>query len=124
MLFADPKQSTVDIVQASGRAMRQLPEKKYGYILIPIEVPDNTNLVQFSESTGFRRVVSIISALSTQDERIAESFRLIHEGRKFLGPIIEFDGAIKGTIDVNLDEISKNLSTYIWERVGKYNYRT
>lgn len=36
VLFADPKQSTVDIVQAVGRALRPNKGKKFGYIIVPI----------------------------------------------------------------------------------------
>jgi predicted helicase len=35
VLFADPKQSRVDIVQAAGRALRRYPGKEYAYILLP-----------------------------------------------------------------------------------------
>jgi predicted helicase len=40
VVFAAPKQSTVDIVQASGRALRRARSKEFGYIVIPITVPD------------------------------------------------------------------------------------
>ena len=33
VLFADPKQSRIDTVQAAGRALRRYPGKEYGYIL-------------------------------------------------------------------------------------------
>ena len=39
VLFADPKQSLIDIVQAAGRALRRFPGKEYGYILLPLIVP-------------------------------------------------------------------------------------
>ena len=39
VLFADPKQSVVDIVQAAGRALRRAPGKEFGYILLPLVVP-------------------------------------------------------------------------------------
>ena len=38
--FTDPKRSKVDIVQAAGRALRLSKGKKFGYILIPIFIPD------------------------------------------------------------------------------------
>jgi predicted helicase len=38
--FTDPKRSKVDIVQAAGRALRLAKGKKFGYILIPIFIPD------------------------------------------------------------------------------------
>ena len=36
VLFADPRQSKIDIVQAMGRALRYYKGKKYGYVLLPI----------------------------------------------------------------------------------------
>jgi predicted helicase len=35
VMFADPKQSRVDIVQAAGRALRQYQGKECGYIVVP-----------------------------------------------------------------------------------------
>ena len=73
VLFADPKQSVVDIVQAAGRALRK-HKKKFGYILLPITIPRNQSFEEYSEKTAFKNVSKIIAALSTQDERIAEEF--------------------------------------------------
>jgi len=84
VLFADPKQSVVDIVQAVGRALRTAPNKKYGYILLPIIVPEGVDIEEFSNSTPYRQIVRIITALSTQDERIAEEFRLVDSSKKEL----------------------------------------
>src|SRR4029434_2798565 len=36
VMFADPKQSRVDIVQAAGRALRQYCGKEYGYIVLQL----------------------------------------------------------------------------------------
>ncbi len=80
VLFADPKQSTVDIVQAAGRAMRRYGDKKHGYILLPLTVPDGFDLTKFAETTEFRQVARTITALSTQDERIADQFRIVRHG--------------------------------------------
>ena len=75
VLFADPKQSVVDIVQAAGRAMRPSPGKRYGYIVVPIIVPSGMEFAEFAETTEFKQVARVITALSTQDDRIAEEFR-------------------------------------------------
>ena len=39
VIFLDPKQSQVDIVQAVGRVMRKSEGKKFGYIIVPVVVP-------------------------------------------------------------------------------------
>lgn len=36
VLFADPRKSTIDIVQAVGRALRKSDLKKLGYVIIPV----------------------------------------------------------------------------------------
>jgi predicted helicase len=123
ILFADPKQSIVDIIQASGRAMRKSKGKKYGYILVPIEVPKKIELDKFIESNSFKKIINIITALSTQDERIAEEFRIIQSGRVPIGPIVEFHGNIKGTIDVTLNEFRKVVKTRVWKTLAKLNYK-
>ncbi len=38
VLFADPRKSTVDIVQAIGRALRVAEGKEFGYVLVPVLV--------------------------------------------------------------------------------------
>jgi predicted helicase len=53
VVFADPKQSRIDIVQAAGRALRRYPGKAYGYILLPLIVPPRMKfekLLELAES--------------------------------------------------------------------------
>ena len=85
VLFADPKQSVVDIVQAAGRALRPYPGKDYGYILLPLVVPAGMDVDTFAETTEFKQVARTITALSTQDERIAEQFRVVEHGQNANG---------------------------------------
>ena len=85
VLFADPKQSTVDIVQAAGRALRPHADKKFGYIMLPIIVPKGKTVDKFAETTEFKTVSRVITALSTNDERIAEEFRVVERGKKKAG---------------------------------------
>jgi predicted helicase len=80
VLFADPKQSRIDIVQAAGRALRRSRGKEYGYILLPLIVPRKMNFDDFAETTAFRQVARTITAMSTQDGRIADEFRAIERG--------------------------------------------
>src|SRR5262249_45731968 len=94
VMFADPKQSRIDIVQAAGRALRQAPGKTYGYIVIPLIVPEGMDFDEFAETTAFTQVAQTITALSTQDERIAEEFRAVQEGRVPSGKIVEIEGDV------------------------------
>ena len=123
VLFADPKQSIIDIVQAAGRALRPFSGKKFGYIMIPLIIPDDANLDEFIESTSFRQVGKIIAALSTQDERIVEEYRIHDSGKKQSEKIIIIEGTIPIGLNVDFYEISQKINSKIWEKVGRANWR-
>ena len=124
--FVDPKQSVVDIVQAAGRAMRQSKGtgKKHGYILLPIIVPEGNTLEEFAETSDFRAVIRILTALSTQDERIAEELRNREVGQPLqAGDIINIDPDIVEALDVDYQTFYDGITTKVWETVGKANWR-
>ena len=124
--FIDPKQSTVDIVQAAGRAMRQSKAtgKTHGYILIPIIVPDGQDLDQFAESTDFASVARVITSLSTQDERIVDELRHREPGQSpNPDDIIIVDPDIIESLDVDFEKFNDAVSTRIWASVGRANWR-
>lgn len=124
--FIDPKQSTVDIVQAAGRAMRQSKEtgKTHGYILIPIIVPDGQDLDQFAESTDFASVARVITSLSTQDERIVDELRHREPGQP-PNPdnIIIVESDIIEALGVDYEHFHDVINTRIWASVGRANWR-
>ena len=72
VLFADPRRSTIDIVQAAGRAMRRADGKKFGYIIVPMIVPDDVDLDEFARGSEFKEVVRTIRPLAVNDDRIVE----------------------------------------------------
>ncbi|MEP6482690.1 MAG: DEAD/DEAH box helicase family protein, partial [Rhodoglobus sp.] len=41
VMFLNPRDSVVDVVQSVGRVMRKLEGKKYGYVILPIGVPSD-----------------------------------------------------------------------------------
>jgi hypothetical protein len=123
VLFADPKQSRIDIVQAAGRALRRYPGKEYGYILLPLIVPRKMEFSKFAETTAFRQVASTITALSIQDERIAEEFRAIEKGRVSSGKIVEIEGDVPVGMKIKLGDFAEAISTRLWENVGRANWR-
>jgi hypothetical protein len=114
----------VDIVQAAGRAMRQSEGKEYGYIVLPLLVPSPFDLNAFAESTPFRQMARIITALSTEDERIAEELRLLKTGHKPSDPIIEIEGDVPVGLRVDLNEFAESILARVWERVGRANWRS
>jgi superfamily II DNA or RNA helicase len=123
VVFADPKQSRIDIVQAAGRGLRRFSGKDYGYILLPLIVPSKMDFEEFAETTAFRQIASTITALSTQDERIADEFRAIKKGRQPSGRIVEISGDVPVGMRITLGEFAEAISTRIWESVGRANWR-
>jgi superfamily II DNA or RNA helicase len=124
VLFADPKQSIVDIVQAAGRALRVSPGKKYGYIMMPLIVPDNMELEEFTETTPFKQVSRIVAALSTQDERIVEEFRLNDQGKRTSDRRVEISGSIPVGLKLEISHFIGSIESKMWERIGRCNWRS
>ena len=123
--FVDPKQSTVDIVQAAGRAMRhsKATGKKFGYIVLPILVETGMTVEGLENSNQFKAIAKVVTALSTQDERIAEELKLASEKQASKDRrVIEFDDTFSELISVQLEELVDNLKLKLWEKVGKANW--
>ncbi len=84
--FMSPKKSQVDIVQATGRAMRKDPAnlaKTTGYILVPLflEIAVDESIEAALVRTGFEDIWNILEALQEQDESIAEIIRQMREDK-------------------------------------------
>lgn len=124
VVFTDPKKSKVDIVQASGRALRLSPGKKFGYILIPLIIPENENATEAAKDTAFEEIVATIRALATQDTRIIEYLRAVSSGTipKGGSPV---DGITKINVltKVNEEEFNKSIQLKVWDRVAFGNWR-
>ena len=125
VVFADPKRSKIDIVQAAGRALRLSPGKKFGYILVPIFISENEDPMSFAQGTAFNDVMTVIGHLSTQDTRIAEYLRAVTEGRipQRGSPI---DGLIKINVLTKIDEdkFNKAINLKLWDKIGPSNFKS
>ncbi len=71
VLFMSERKSTVDIVQAVGRAMRKAEGKTYGYIVLPVAVPAGEDPARVLDSgNAFDVVWSVLRALRSHDDRL------------------------------------------------------
>jgi len=129
VLFADQKQSVVDIVQASGRALRQYTDKNtgvkkdFGYIIIPVVLNEGESLDDLTESSRFKTITRIVTSLSTQDETIAEELKQVDAGKQKAGSgKIEVIGSVNKSIKLDLATFTTKINTKIWERVSKLNW--
>jgi len=70
VLFLSARNSQVDVVQSVGRVMRKAPDKKYGYIIIPIVVPANMEESKaLDDNERYKVVWSVLNALRAHDDR-------------------------------------------------------
>ena len=61
VLFADPRRSTIDIVQAVGRALRTAEGKKCGYVVIPVLIDRDGNNGEAFQPSNFDSVLQILA---------------------------------------------------------------
>ena len=79
VIFLDPKQSQIDIIQAVGRVMRKSEGKKFGYIIVPVVVQPNENVVEALEAgkEGYATVGKVLRSLQSHDEELINKIDLI-----------------------------------------------
>ncbi len=71
--FVDPRSSQVDIVQAVGRAIRRGgPEKKVGYIIVPVFFSGTEIDEETINESQFRPVWDVLNALKSHDSSLEE----------------------------------------------------
>lgn len=70
VVFVSPKNSQVDVVQSVGRVMRRSEGKNYGYIIIPVVIPENIEGDEvLSKHPNFKVVWTVLNALRAHDDR-------------------------------------------------------
>lgn len=70
VFFSDPKYSKVDIVQAVGRVLRKSPDKKFGYIVLPIYHTEKGDKRETQRMNAFKSVINVVKAMAEHDERL------------------------------------------------------
>ena len=115
VLFADPKNSTVDIVQAAGRAMRRCEGKDYGYIIVPIIVDEDEEGSIHKDS--FKQIINVISAMGMNDDRIIAEFQALVFNQPRETNICDFDFESVAE-SINLKDFYLNLQNKVWDRLS------
>lgn len=70
IIFLSPRKSQVDIVQAVGRIIRKFEGKDYGYIILPIVVPEGETPETILDNNKTYDVIwQVLNALRSVDER-------------------------------------------------------
>ncbi|MBU3715255.1 MAG: hypothetical protein FGM46_09975, partial [Ferruginibacter sp.] len=125
VLFADPRKSTVDIVQAVGRALRKKEGKQFGYVILPVFTKSKTK-EEIIESAEFKEILSTLRALASNDERIIEFFR--DKSKKEKANSSSKDELVQFDIDENtIESISEkdlmsSLQLKAWDKLAKLSW--
>jgi hypothetical protein len=124
VLFADPRRSAVDIVQAVGRALRPAPGKKLGYVIVPILHDADATPDDIFESESFQEILTTLRALAANDDRIIEYFRAISQGRQRAGGgSVEFDMDERLAQRIDLAQFVREIDLKCWDRLAKLSWR-
>ena len=120
IVFADPRKSKVDIVQALGRALRKKEGKEWGYVILPVVYDGDTNEI---DNDSFNEIINIVRGLAANDERIVEYFKDKAQKGKASSEMIKgsdifsFDSSMLGEKD-----LASQLQIKIWEKLSRFNW--
>lgn len=83
VMFLNPRNSIVDIIQSVGRVMRKSEGKNYGYIILPIGIPAGTEPEEaLNDNRKYKIVWDVLQALRAHDDRFNNTVNKIELNRK------------------------------------------
>ena len=85
VIFLNPRNSVIDVVQSVGRVMRtaQAQGKKYGYIILPIGIPaDMAPEEALKDNEKYKVVWQVLQALRAHDDRFNATVNQIELNKK------------------------------------------
>ena len=114
VFFCDPRRSKIDIVQATGRALRRSPHKSkpFGYIVVPIYHGDRGKLEDAIDQSRFKDLVAVVRSLADQDERLALEIAKVKLG--------DTSSRADSHIQIDLGEMLSSKNIFTPERIHKH----
>ncbi|MBR5362741.1 MAG: DEAD/DEAH box helicase [Oscillospiraceae bacterium] len=78
VMFLNPRNSIVDIIQSVGRVMRKSDGKKFGYIILPIGIPAGEEPeTALGNNDKYKIVWDVLQALRAHDDRFNDTINKI-----------------------------------------------
>ncbi|MEI6623252.1 MAG: DEAD/DEAH box helicase family protein, partial [Actinomycetes bacterium] len=78
VLFLNPRNSQVDVVQSVGRVMRRAEGKDYGYIILPVGVPSDMEPAKaLTDNKRYKVIWQVLQALRAHDDRFSATINKI-----------------------------------------------
>lgn len=123
--FISPRKSKVDIVQATGRAMRKSPGKEFGYVMVPLFVEQATNesIEEALHRTGYDDVWDLLDAMREQDDVLTDLIRQMREDKGRTGGYDESRFSERVEVlgpSVSLDTIRESITSECLELFGAF----
>lgn len=88
VMFLSARNSQVDVVQSVGRVMRTSANKKYGYIIIPVMIPEGTPPEEaLDDNKRYSVIWTVLNALRAHDDRFDAEINKINLNKKKGGRI-------------------------------------
>jgi hypothetical protein len=100
VLFAAPKDSVTDIVQAAGRPLRLSAEAGTAAIIVPAVLPGDDDPAGGAGAGRWENVVRVVRALSAHDDRLAASLAAARAAQGAARPVDGPDPALPARIDL------------------------
>ncbi|MBB5488890.1 DEAD/DEAH box helicase [Nocardiopsis metallicus] len=146
VLFLNPRNSVVDVVQSVGRVMRKADGKDFGYIILPVGIPSNQKPEEaLRDNQRYKVVWQVLQALRAHDDRFNATVNQIDFNKKKPGNIMvgavgaeDFDGTREGVegqaesdtagqfqqtmLSWDVEELQEAVYTRIVEKVGERHY--
>lgn len=120
VMFLNPRNSIVDIIQSVGRVMRKAKGKQYGYIILPIGIPAGMEPEEaLNDNKRYKIVWDVLQALRAHDDRFNNTINKIELNRSkpdnvqvigVTGMFGEEDGGEQENykqLQLNLDDLEK-----------------
>lgn len=83
VMFLNPRNSIVDIIQSVGRVMRKTEGKQYGYIILPIGIPAGMEPEEaLNDNKRYKIVWDVLQALRAHDDSFNNMINKIELNRK------------------------------------------
>ncbi|MCZ2159243.1 helicase-related protein, partial [Bartonella sp. 220] len=110
VMFLHPRKSHVDIIQAVGRVMRRAPNKKTGYIILPVGIPFNIPPEQaLANNKKYDVIWQVLNALRAHDDHFKSKMKALEldQNVRHLFEVVgvTLNPALKAMTDV-VDELS------------------
>ena len=106
VIFYKPRKSHIDVVQAVGRVMRKAPGKQFGYVILPVAIPDDKDpAAALNDNERFSNVWSVLNALRSHDDRFDGQINSIDLNKELPDSIV-IGGGGGDDLDWNPEQLS------------------